>query len=101
MTAAGETYGLYHHFEPMQTHSDGTGVDGNDHKYTGTYVLAEQSLKAKGTFQARKGKEMLPFSKFEIVVNSMEENEPRIRYKEFHCMIACTHILKDVLMLLK
>ncbi len=64
----------------QQTRNDGTGADGNGHKYTGTYVLAEQSLKAKGTFQARKGKEMLPFSKFDIVVNSLEEKESGIRY---------------------
>lgn len=88
MTAAGETYGLFHHIESelqyQQNRNDGTGVVGNDYKYTGTYVLAEESLKARGTFQARKGKEMLPFSKFDIVVNSVDEKEPEIRYLQVY-----------------
>lgn len=87
----GETYGLYHLIEPVSESDEVVGesdaenvLDDEDNqlqrqKYKGTYVLGDKSFKAVGLFLDRKGREILPFSKFDIRISTYEGQDLGIR----------------------
>ncbi|CAL8089725.1 unnamed protein product [Orchesella dallaii] len=86
MTAKGELYGLHHRLEPVQeivTNGDAdTHSDSQKYKYKGTYIFEDSTMKAVGVFVARNDREILPFSKFDVRVSSVDGIDLGIRYEE-------------------
>ncbi|ODN04731.1 hypothetical protein Ocin01_01863 [Orchesella cincta] len=87
VTTSGDTYGLHHRLEPVRD-APGIGTNGDNDaahaesmkfKYKGTYMFEDSSMKATGIFVARSGREILPFSKFDIRVSSVDGTDLGIR----------------------